>query len=318
MTDEVTELRGILNAGHSRPTAYVLRCAAETHEPTVIPCFSPRVISMIRKPPSTIVDRAVTITLRRKRADEQVGRFRADRLAGDCRPLRRAWRRWALDHLDVLRDIDPDVPAELHDRAADNWRPLLSIADLVGGGWPGRARTVALQLSGVTDDEDDATIRLLEDIRSIFASAGNPQVLGSSAIVGRLLELDDRPWSEWSHGRPLSAAKMARLLSAYSIHPAGTVRIGAKTVKGYRRSSFADVWERYLPWASEPGPEASRCNERNVFEGKSSISETSRPRVGDGLKRVTDAANTSLADGVTISTRHSGADEYLGDEDARY
>ena len=31
-----------------------------------------------------------------------------------------------------LRVADPPVPAELHDRAADNWRPLLAIADAAG------------------------------------------------------------------------------------------------------------------------------------------------------------------------------------------
>ena len=40
------------------------------------------------------------------------------------------------DHASELREADPVVPPELHDRAADNWRPLLAIADLVGGEWP--------------------------------------------------------------------------------------------------------------------------------------------------------------------------------------
>ena len=42
-----------------------------------------------------------------------------------------------------LAEADPDVPDELHDRAADNWRPLLDIANAVGGDWPERARAAA-------------------------------------------------------------------------------------------------------------------------------------------------------------------------------
>jgi putative DNA primase/helicase len=39
----------------------------------------------------------------------------------------------------------------LHDRAADNWRPLLAIADAAGGAWPERARKAALTLAAADD-----------------------------------------------------------------------------------------------------------------------------------------------------------------------
>lgn len=318
LTDQATELRGILNAGHSRPTAYVLRCAPETHEPTLIRCFSPRVIAMIRRPPSTISDRAVTISLRRKRGDEHVKRFRADRLFGDCQPLRRAWRRWALDHLVELRDIDPDVPPSLHDRAADNWRPLLAIADLVGSEWSAQARVAAVRLSKESDDEEDATIQLLEDIRNIFREVGDPEVLGSNQILDRLLELDHRPWGEWSHGRPLSAARMARLLAPYNIHPAGTVRIGVKTLKGYRRSAFVDVWTRYLPSVEASGTEPSHRNEASDLGFTLIGSETSRPSTFHDLQRVTGGGSVGSGDGVTARTSDSVNAEYLEDDVARY
>ena len=61
-------------------------------------------------------------------------RLRLDRL-DELTPLARRAARWAADHLDALSGADPDVPAELHDRAADNWRPLLAVADLASGGW---------------------------------------------------------------------------------------------------------------------------------------------------------------------------------------
>ena len=40
--------------------------------------------------------------------------------------------RWALDHLAKLRAADPQIPTALNDRAADNWRILLVIADEAG------------------------------------------------------------------------------------------------------------------------------------------------------------------------------------------
>ena len=47
------------------------------------------------------------------------------------------------------------MPAGLDDRAADCWRPLLAIAELVGGDWPERARAAALALSGGEAKQDD-------------------------------------------------------------------------------------------------------------------------------------------------------------------
>jgi len=42
------------------------------------------------------------------------------------------------------------MPASLYGRAADNWRPLIAIADLAGSEWPARARRVAERLGGMT------------------------------------------------------------------------------------------------------------------------------------------------------------------------
>jgi putative DNA primase/helicase len=245
LTDEASELRGILNAGHTRATAYILRCAPETHEPQRIPCFGARVLAMIRRPPATISDRAIAIALQRKRADEPVQRMRLDRLHAEHAPLRRQWRRWADDHLAALRDLDPPVPAELHDRAADNWRPLLAVADLAGAWWPARARAAALELSGGEEAEETATIDLLRDIRDVFEERG-VDVLASSDLASALVAMTDRPWAEWSHGRPLTAAKLARQLATFSIAP-HVQRIGTKTPRAYRRAAFEDAWARYPP-----------------------------------------------------------------------
>jgi Protein of unknown function (DUF3631) len=45
--------------------------------------------------------------------------------------------RWEADHGTALAVADPAMPAGILNRTADNWRPLLSIAYLAGGIWPG-------------------------------------------------------------------------------------------------------------------------------------------------------------------------------------
>jgi putative DNA primase/helicase len=97
-------------------------------------------IAAIGKLPATIEDGSIKAGLYRRRRDEEVERLRLDRL-DEFVPIARRCARWAADHLAQLDRADPLVPGELHDRAADNWRPLLAIADLSGGDWPERART---------------------------------------------------------------------------------------------------------------------------------------------------------------------------------
>ena len=51
--------------------------------------------------------------------------------------------RWAEDNASRLTGFEPDMPDFLHGRAADNWRPLLAVADIADGDWPKKAREVA-------------------------------------------------------------------------------------------------------------------------------------------------------------------------------
>ena len=75
--------------------------------------------------------------------------------------------RWAADQLDALRDADPAVPESVFNRAADNWRPLLAIADAAGGEWPERARNAAVALAAEYTDES-RRVQLLADIADAF------------------------------------------------------------------------------------------------------------------------------------------------------
>jgi hypothetical protein len=45
--------------------------------------------------------------------------------------------------------------------------------------------------------------------------------MGSTTIVEKLIAIEDSPWSEWSHGKPLSTAKLALMLKGYGVLPAG-------------------------------------------------------------------------------------------------
>jgi len=243
---ENEELRGIVNSGH-RSDGSVLRVVGEDHEPRQFRTYAATAIASIGHVPGTIEDRAVTVRLRRRTPQEPIERLRTDRPPADLEQARRRAARWAADNLIRLRAADPEVPADLHDRAADNWRPLFAIADAAGGHWPETARSAALALSGGADGEGQSkAVLLLGDIRDVL---GTSTFIASADLVSLLTRLDDRPWATWSRGFPITPAQIAKLLSGFEIRPRPIWverPMGKTQVRGYARGDFTDAFTRYL------------------------------------------------------------------------
>src|SRR5713101_4826111 len=171
-------------------------------------------------------------------------RVRRDALLRRLEPLRRRCARWVADHLPALRAADPTVPEALDDRQADNWRPLLGIADEAGGAWPARARTAARTLAGaVVEAETMASVRLLADLRDLFATTTADR-LATAAILRHVTALEDRPWADDAQGHPLTPRRLATLLEGFRIK-ARQIRQGADTRKGYLRSDCIDAFQKH-------------------------------------------------------------------------
>ena len=239
------ELRGILNSGHSRTSGFVVRTVGEDFEPRRFNTHCPACIAMIGKPPATLADRSILIPMRRKAVSEHAQRLRRQDRAY-LNQLARKMARWIEDHRIALQAADPVIPDRLNDRAADNWRPLLAIADALGGEWPQRARHAALLLArSAAADDDDIGTALLADIRALFDWAGEDR-LPSRRMLDKLIEHEEGPWADLLKGRALTLPHLARLLKPFGVRPR-TIRYGAETVKGYTRADFEDAFARYLP-----------------------------------------------------------------------
>jgi DNA polymerase-1 len=237
------ELRGILNSGHSRELAFVVRTVGDDHEPRKFSTWSPKVIALIGTLPATLADRSITLPLRRKTKDETVARLPRD-LRTDALVARVV--RWVADNADALRRAEPAIPAFLHDRAGDNWEPLLAIADTVGGPWPERAREAALVFSGGSDDATETlAIKLLADIRAVFVAKA-VDALHSADLVDALVALDDRPWSELNRGKPMTTVRLASLLRPFGVK-AKQLKLDGVNLNGYQLALFEDAFARYLP-----------------------------------------------------------------------
>jgi putative DNA primase/helicase len=249
---EREELRGVLNSGHNRRTAVVIRVVEENGEqvPKKFSTWAPKAIAQIKDLPDTLQDRSVAIRLRRKLPGEKVARFRADRVQHLTDINRRA-ARWAHDNLDALREMDAETPPQLHDRAADNWRTLFIIAERIGSEWPEKTRFAALALEGVDAKAEEETepsdgVRLLADCKTVFEDRGATE-LSARDIINDLCNADESHWSDYRAGKSITEKAFASLLNPFGIASKTRTAGPGKGKKFWRKADFRDPWERYLP-----------------------------------------------------------------------
>jgi putative DNA primase/helicase len=291
-------MRGILNAGHTRTTAFVVRIDGDPPKPHKFSTWAPKVFALIGRLTDrhgTLADRSIILEMKQRNLGENVERLRED----DPRPfepLCRMAARWRGDHIEALRGSDPEMPEAISDRAADNWRSLVAIADLACRDWAHVAREAALRLSGIDYLEENSTSgKLLEDFRNLFDELG-PRMF-SETVADRLGKMTERPWPDFSKGRPITQSQVARLLKPFAIK-SKTVRVGSDTSKGYAFEDFEDTFARYLPprsvTSSQAAPGAGPSDFRSVtLDGPVTGGKTTQPLRGEPCDAVTDRGGKS-------------------------
>lgn len=238
------ELRGVLNSGHTRSTAYVIRVDGDKFEPRIFSTWGPKVIALIGKLPDTLADRSIVVSMRRRRPDEKIEKRRLND-NNDLIEIKRKCKRWADEHICLFEIMEPKIPTGLHDRASDNWAPLFMIADMGGEDWGKKARSAALVLSGGESEAETVAVQLLGEFQDLFKKHSDR--LPTSFIIEHLCKLEEKPWATWNRGKAISPRQVAKLLQPFGI-ASTTVRADSSEVsKGYKAESFVDVFSRYLP-----------------------------------------------------------------------
>lgn len=239
------ELRGLLNQGHRR-SGVTYRCVGDGAAQTVaaFPSYAAVAMGGLGWLPDTILTRSVIIRMRRRAEGEEVAAFRERVHEPEGHELRKRLAEWT-DHVgQSLIGVYPDMPEGVNDRPADVWEPLLIIADAAGGHWPERGRDACLfMLANATPTAVSLGIRLLTDIRDVFDTTGTEAIF-TAHLLSALYDIDDAPWADLKHGKPLTNRSLAQLLGEYDIK-SGNVYVGADQAKGYKRAWFADAWSRY-------------------------------------------------------------------------
>jgi putative DNA primase/helicase len=237
-------LRGILNSGHRRNTAFVMRADGENLQPRRFSTWAPVAIACIGVLPETLEDRSIQVTLRRRLPSENIEPFRNDQ-TNRYLDLSRMAARWSADHMQQLKAADPKIPHGLANREADNWRPLWAIADAAGGDWPKRSRQIADAMVK-SDRKSDQSINasLLRDISTIFVALSIER-MSSAQLVSELVKFEGHLWSEWRGNQPITQNAVARILAVFGIAPT-EMRINGKNLRGYERAQFTETFARYL------------------------------------------------------------------------
>jgi hypothetical protein len=142
-------------------------------------------------------------------------------------------------------------------RAADNFRALLSIAGDLR--YPEQARSVAVKLC-LNRDDDDIGVTLLTDTRQIFFEYGIDRI-ASEDLVDALHAIEGSFWSEWrgpSDDRlphKLTRSELAALrpfrIRSNNIWPKQR-RPGDRSKRGYLRSQFEAAWRSYCSQEDTP------------------------------------------------------------------
>jgi hypothetical protein len=227
----------VLNAGH-RKGATVPRCEGIGVAFYNVGGF--KAFAAIGDWPDTLAARSILLEMRRKRADQETARFLFGMAKVEAAALAGSLEKWTAENEAAVKlsyETGADIEF-LSDRDADLWRPLFAVCEVAA---PDRladlqwsARVLSAEKEG---HEELLALQLLEVIRTIWPS--NESNLATADLLARV-----KAHKAWA-ALDISPRLLSNWLRPFDVAPR-QVRIGEKTVKGYRRSEFQEAWSHFL------------------------------------------------------------------------
>jgi hypothetical protein len=259
-------MRSVMNSGHRYDGTINRFWDGEIRE---FSTFSPMALATIGILPLPLMHRSVVIHM--ERSPHGPIRFDPKTIPNqkmDCDIVYGEVFKWAKQ---CKLNLDPPLPEQLTNRPADNWRPLVAIADACSPAWGEAAREAAIALTKHQDE--DFGVILLSDIRDIF-NRTTADRLPSKVIVEALNDMSDAPWSEWrgpkgdQYPRKFTQGQLATMLSAFGIRPRtiwpSRRSVAIKSSKGYLREQFEAASAAYC---DDGGTPSQPSNVRHLKAG---------------------------------------------------
>ena len=236
------ELRGIVNSGHTRDNAFVMRTVGEEFEPKMFSTWCAKALSGIGHMPETIESRAIILKMRRKVKGESVRNIRHTP-AATFDGIKRRLARWSIDNAGAFSQLAPIMDG-MNNRDADNYEPLLAIAMLAGDEWVKRIKIAARVLTATDNDNRSIGVELLDACRTVFGKNQTPRI-HSGVLLSEILQDEESPFLHYNRGAPYTLKQMSKKLADYGIR-SKSLRVHGVNAKGFEFEQFNDAFSIYL------------------------------------------------------------------------
>ena len=239
------DIAGILNSGHNRGLAFVIRTTEVDgeHVPKSYSTFCPKVIAMIKAPADTIIDRSIVIRLERKLPTQRVDALAVDG-SEQMRGVRSRILRWTNDYLQTVKFEINATPPMTNDRARQNWAVMVAFAQALGPKSLAAVLDASREVANTAVLEEDHEGDLLTDIQELVVREKGAHIQ-SATLVKELGKMAHRPWIHINRGKALTESGLAQMLKPFGARPA-KYRDGKVTLRGYEVCRLKEVFLRYL------------------------------------------------------------------------
>ena len=260
-------MRGVINSGHERQLAYVIRVVNDSGDTGQFSTWCPKAIARIGQPKRTILSRSIPIRLERKSKGTKTEKLKSGHKL-EFEDLRRKISRLAND-IRAQVQLFRSQADWLNNRAGDNWEPLFAIATAAGDEWLKATEAAALTMSQkVAQDSKSFGHYLLECLGDIFAerreqlrheSLLEPEerfFFRTKDLLPLLNNFEEAPWRE-RQDQVLTAHKLGKELKEYDIIP-DEVKEGPERGRGYWSDQIEAAVEKYKTEVEEKTQEGEK------------------------------------------------------------
>jgi len=209
--------------------------------------FCPKAFAGDEPLPGSLASRCIPIRLQRKKDSEKVEPLDFSRASLDAAPLTAWMDQWSKENFKTLAARAHRYAME-HERGTLRQRelakPLLLIADCIGGSWLQNVSNSLLWLAPSLDPDGlDQRLQLLTDLRQAFQMNSSPAYIATRDLIPYLRQLEYRSWSKWGRG---SAHELASLLRPFGICSKDQRISPNSVIKVYFQEDLENAWSRYL------------------------------------------------------------------------
>jgi hypothetical protein len=247
-------MRKLFNVGHEQGTSTNRFIRGQNQKFNL---FGPLAIAAIGDLPRPLISRSIRINMHRQPSEKRKIDLNDNAWSG-AQMVNWSFAESVKSGAIVLNP-NPDMPEGLSNRAADNWRVLISIADALGHGDEAREAAVALSARRA----QDIKVMFLMDTREVFEQRGIDRIWRCD-LDKALLDLEDGEWEEFrgvkgdAAPHKLRESEITVILREFGIRSRSVWPphrdANTKSRKGYYREQFEPVWASYQ--CSKPGTTA--------------------------------------------------------------